>query len=225
MITWVQRYRGLSFVDACRFLGGEPLPGRPYPSEEHPVTDPAAIPPGPDWQQAVWNVVNQAAVNLWNPVGVQALAYLKRRDLSRDTIAQAKLGFVHGHSWEWQTIGHVNVPCGITIPWFIGKELWAVKVRRSAGAPKYVQIAGGSASGLYNLTRMEGHTTVLFVEGEFDALLAQQKAAGLGEVVTLGSASVTLNPFWLSDLVTYRTIWLLMIPMKRDAKARHGSRR
>ncbi len=221
-IAWLQLYRGLSFVDACRFLGGEPVNTRRYHSEEHAVTGSPAIPPSLDWQQAAWKVVKQAVANLWNPVGAQALAYLKRRGLSGDTIAQAQLGFVPGHYWEWQTIGQMNVPCGITIPWFIGSELWTVKVRRGGGPLKYIQIAGGSSSGLYNLASVEGHTAVLLVEGEFDALLAQQEGAGLCGVVTLGSASNTLNHSWLADLVVCRTI---LVAYDSDEAGRKGAAR
>ncbi len=134
------------------------------------------------------------------------MRYLKQRGLTEETILRARLGLVPGRSWEWLRIGKLTVPCGITIPWFVGQELWAVKVRRAAGQPKYVQIAGSSAHGLYNAAALEGHETVLLVEGEFDALLAGQECGGLVGVATLGSAAGTLNPHWLPLLLHCRTI-------------------
>ena len=117
-----------------------------------------------------------------------------------------RISWVPGRPWEWLRLGNLTVPCGISIPWFVGQELWAVKVRRAAGLPKYTQIAGGSAQSLYNAASLEGHETVLFVEGEFDALLAEQECARLVGVATLGSASGTLNSHWLPVLLHCRTI-------------------
>jgi DNA primase len=223
VIAWLQHYRGLSFDEACRWLGGEPVTGCPGQRPAHSPPLVSAVPPGLDWQQAAWSVVRQAAANLWNPVGVQALSYLKRRGLSGDTIAQAQLGFVPGHYGQWRTIDRFHVPCGITIPWFVGSELWAVKVRRGRGTPKYIQIAGGSASGLYNVESVDGQTAVLFVEGEFDALLAQQESGGLCGVVTLGSASNTLSHSWLTDLLSCRTILVAYDADEAGAQRRGAS--
>jgi DNA primase len=114
------------------------------------------------------------------------------------------------------------VPCGITIPWFVGQELWAVKVRRAAGKPKYTQIAGGSAHGLYNAASLEGHETVLFVEGEFDALLAEQECAGFVGVATLGSAAASFDPHWLPLLLSCKTI---LVAYDADEAGRKGAAR
>jgi hypothetical protein len=61
-----------------------------------------------------------------------------------DTVRQARLGYVHGSPRAWQRVAGLDVPCGITIPWWEAETLWAVKVRRAKGALKYQQIAGGS---------------------------------------------------------------------------------
>ncbi len=222
VIAWLQRYRRLSFGEACRWLGGEPVTVHSGRRSAHSPSPVSAVPPDLDWQQAAWRVVRQAVADLWRPVGYQALSYLKRRGLSGDTIAQAQLGFVPGRYGQWRTIDKFNVPCGITIPWFIGSELWAVKVRRAAGTPKYTQIAGGSASGLYNVDGLAGHAAVLFVEGEFDALLAQQECGGLCSVVTLGGASNTLSHSWLNDLMACRSI---LVAYDADEAGRKGAAR
>lgn len=200
-IAWLQHYRGLTFQEACRFLGGELVTDRACPRSAQPTRPDNSLPPASEWQDAARKVVKQAVVNLWTPVGSRALAYLKERGLSRDTIWQARLGFVPGRYSQWNRMEGLNVPCGITIPWFIGDSLWAVKVRRAAGSPKYVQIAGGSAGGLYNAPSLAGQRLALFVEGEFDALLGQQESGGVCSVVTLGSASSPLSSVWLTDLI------------------------
>ncbi len=59
---------------------------------------------------------------------------------------------------------------------------------------------------VYNAANPEGHETVLFVEGEFNALLAEQECGGLVGVATLGSASGMLNPRWMPLLLHCKTI-------------------
>ncbi len=149
---------------------------------------PAAKPPSLQWQRTAWRLVKGAQANLWSPQGAYALRYLRRRGLTAETIQRAHLGYLPGHHWEWRLFDGWRVPCGITIPWLADNSLWAVKARRAAGLPKYTQVAGGSTAGLYNADSLEDHVAVLFVEGEFDALLAEQEAKGLVGVATLGSA-------------------------------------
>jgi DNA primase len=207
ILDWLQRYRGLTFEEACRFLGAVDPGGRfIYRVRSERPKIPEAQPPAGEWQTAAWNVVVKAESVLWSPYGARALRYLHRRGLTDETILSARLGLIPGRPWEWLRLGNLTAPCGIAIPWFVGQELWAVKVRRAAGLPKYTQIAGGSAQGLYNATALEGHETVLFVEGEFDALLAEQECGGLVGVATLGSAAASLNPHWLPLLLHCKTI-------------------
>lgn len=206
-LDWLQKYRGLSFEEACAYLGAE----KNHPSATCRVRRgrspiPEAQPPAEAWQREARKVVDSAERVLWSEQGERAIQYLKRRGLTEETIWRARLGYIPGPPWEWLKIGKLTVPCGIVIPWLVGKELWAVKVRRAAGLPKYTQIAGGSAHGLYNAANLEGHETVLFVEGEFDALLAEQECGGLVGVATLGSASGALNPHWLPLLLHCKTI-------------------
>lgn len=209
VLDWLQRYRGLSFTEACEYLGAD------HPSERKRCicrSEPAARfareaePLGSGWQEDAKKIVDGAENALWSPDSERALRYLKKRGLTEETILRARLGYIPGRPWEWLRLGNLTVPCGISIPWFVGQELWAVKVRRAAGLPKYTQIAGGSAQGLYNAAALEGYETVLFVEGEFDALLAEQECGGLVGVATLGSAAGTLNAHWLPLLLHCKTI-------------------
>ncbi|MEP7288645.1 MAG: hypothetical protein ABI947_23065 [Chloroflexota bacterium] len=85
------------------------------------------------------------------------------------------------------------------------QKVWAVKVRRAAGLPKYTQIVDGSAQGLYKVTALEGYETVLFVDGEFDALLVEQECTGVVRVATVGCAARMLNSHWLLLLLNCKT--------------------
>jgi hypothetical protein len=94
--------------------------------------------------------------------------------LTTKTIRKARLGFVPGDFREGREIAGLNVPCGIVLPWFAADALWAAKVRRAYGEPKYVQIAGGSSHGLYNADRLHANRLALQLDDGF--------VAGLGVV-------------------------------------------
>ena len=218
LFDWLMNYRRLSFPDALVVLG--------ECREVHVRSGPqiqtiASEPPPEDWQRAVRQVVNVAEETLWSSEGEPALNYLlEGRGLSTATIRKARLGYVPGDFREWREIAGLNVPCGIAIPWFASDALWAVKVRRAYGLPKYVQIAGGSTHGLYNADTLHLNSVALFCEGEFDALLVQQEAGNLVSPVTLGSATARLTARWYGMLVGHRTIY---VSYDRDVAGERGS--
>jgi DNA primase len=200
VFDWLQQYRKLSFQEALRALGEAPH-SAPSVTANRPT--PPVEPPPDDWHAAARQVVVWAEDRLWDGPDEWALSYLlEKRGLQPRTIRQARLGVMPGGYRQWRMMAGLRVPCGIVIPWFTGETLWAVKVRRESGQPKYVQISGGSSGGLYRGDALEGAETVLFTEGEFDALIAHQEAGRLITAVSLGSASATLNDRWLLDLVT-----------------------
>jgi DNA primase len=113
---------------------------------------------------------------LWCRSGRDALKFLRRRGLSDQTIRAARLGYDHQKD-------------GVTIPWFDGKQLRMVNVRRLNGEPKYDAEAGSVRGILYPSAKLQAGDPILLVEGEFDALLANQEAGKIVQAVTTGSAS------------------------------------
>jgi len=100
-------------------------------------------PPGPAWQAAGRAFVARAREALWAPAGERALAWLRGRGLSDDTIRAAGLGY-NGQderqprrAWDLGEGKPLWLPRGIVIPWEAGGALWRINVRRPAGAPKY----------------------------------------------------------------------------------------
>jgi len=217
-LDWLQNYRRLSFVEALHVLG-QPSDNIPIVAREQLAL--SSEPPGWDWQQAAERVVSRAEDILWSLGGEAALLYLLERGLTTRTIREARLGYVPGDFQEWQVIEGLRVPCGITIPWFAADSLWAVKVRRAAGEPKYQQIKGGSAGGLYGANRLEGRDVALFCEGEFDTLLVHQEANDLVAAVTLGSATNKLSTRWYAELATCREI---LVAYDRDLAGKNGAK-
>lgn len=219
VFDWLERYRGLSFQEALEALGEMPRTALARPVDR-PMA-PAEPPPG-EWQVAARQVVEEAEETLWSVRGEQALDYLTGRGLAGETIRAAHLGVVPGGYRQWRTIAGLSVPCGITIPWMTGETLWAVKVRRAAGQPKYAQIAGGSSSGLYRGDALPGAKAVLFCEGEFDALIAHQEAEPLVTAVSLGSAGNGLSDRWIGDLVM---VPLILVAYDVDQAGAQGAAR
>ncbi|MBZ0298740.1 MAG: toprim domain-containing protein [Anaerolineae bacterium] len=220
LFDWLMTYRRLSFPEALAVLGEYPDEHRlPRPQIETITSEP----PPEDWQRAARQVVNVAEETLWSTEGEPALHYLlEQRGLTTTTIRKARLGYIPGDFREWREIAGLSVPCGIAIPWFASDALWAVKVRRAYGLPKYVQIAGGSTHGLYNADTLHLNTVAMFCEGEFDALLVQQEAGNLVSPVTLGSATARLTSCWYGMLVGHRTIY---VSYDRDQAGKRGTER
>lgn len=220
VLDWLQQYRHLTFTDAVRVLG-EPLP-EGKPSDQKQQMRANAEPPLWSWQDQAREVVSLAEEILWSTEGEDALAYLTGRGLTTSTIRKARLGYMPGDWRESKSVAGLEVPCGITIPWFAVGALWAVKVRRAYGLPKYLQIKGGSAAGLYGADALpEGHAA-MFCEGEFDTLIVQQEARSLITAVTLGSAANTLASRWLSELTSCRNI---LVAYDTDEAGVRGAKR
>ncbi|PWH18183.1 MAG: hypothetical protein DDG60_00750 [Anaerolineae bacterium] len=100
-------------------------------------------------------------------------------------ISRADLGLPveEGKSKVW-------LPQGFVIPCQVGADLWYIKIRRPQGNPKYIHIPG-SVPALYmaeNLVMFKDRS-VVFTEGELDALLAWQEVGDLAGVATLGAST------------------------------------
>lgn len=219
-IDWLMQYRRLSFTDAAVVLGERIA----YPTREvvHRGLKSLSEPPEWSWQQRAERIVNQAEETLWSEVGEPALNYLMGRGLTTRTIRSARLGYVQGDFRGWRTMESMDVPCGITIPWFAAGALWAVKVRRASGTPKYQQIKGGNVNGLYGADGLADQEVALFCEGEFDALICRQEVGELVAPVTLSSATVALSSRWYAELTYCHTI---LVAYDRDAAGEKGANR
>lgn len=218
-LDWLMNYRKLSFDAALQLLGN---PDEKPSTSEHKRLKIAAEPPDRAWQTAAERIVVLAEETLWSERGETALNYLTGRGLNSRTIQSARLGYIPGDFREWRALEGLHVPCGITIPWFAAGALWAVKVRRAYGTPKYQQVKGGNTNGLYGADILADHNVVLFCEGEFDTMLARQEAGALTAVVTLSSATATLSSRWYAEFTSFHTI---LVAYDRDAAGERGANR
>ena len=213
-ISWLQEYHGLLFQDACERLSSGDLPlvdraNRPRVEKVELLSEP----PDSDWQKAARKIAQQAMDTLWGGEGKRAWRYLEEeRGLTEKTIVEAGLGYVPGDYREWKTIEGLNVPCGITIPWFASGALWGIKVRRAAGEQRYHQVSGGNIKGgLYLADTIKPGLPILITEGEFDALIARQAGIEMIASAAIGSASnKRINSRWFPKFITAPSILIRM---------------
>jgi len=132
--------------------------------------------------------------------------------LSDETIRTAHLGFHACERYEdRQAWGlqpktddegreqRVWLPHGVVIPWYVGGQLWRVKIRRAQGDPKYAQPAGGT-NALYNADALTPIRPAVIVEGEIDTLTVNQCAGDLVTAVATGSTGGARELRWIARL-------------------------
>ena len=201
-IQWLRERRGLSFMDACRYLGREP--GMRSGSARHPepaVWEPKeANAPLEAWQTRARTFLDQATAALWSEQGESMREWLRaKKGLQDATIREASLGynpadiFAPRKSWglahELKEEGKERrqwLPRGLVIPLLRGGEIHRLRIRRDApgDGARYVVIGGSSSAPM--TMNFDGDATII-VESELDALLLSQEAGDLVGVVALGS--------------------------------------
>jgi hypothetical protein len=127
---------------------------------------------------------------------------LHSRGLRDETIKGAHLGYNGTDRRElgkpWGLDRAVWLPRGIVIPWEVEGKLWALSIRRPAGEPKYLTVAG-SANALYGADELQPRGAAVLVEGVFDALSVRQAAGDLVAAVACGTGGAR-HPMWIARL-------------------------
>jgi hypothetical protein len=226
-LSWVMHYRRLSYQDAVHVLepalagsrGARSQPAQHNSESPSPAADyhPSAVdepepdwhalaaaaahpaePPGEAWQDLAVKIVDQAQDWLWGPSGEAALAFLRNDcGLYAETIREARIGYVHGEPDGWRALYGLSVPCGITLPWSIGGDLWGVRVRRLGGNPAFAEVAGGNVPGaLYWADNLLAGWPIVATGSEFDCLVAWQEGMDLVCPAVPGTAEALLNVRW-----------------------------
>jgi DNA primase len=199
VIELVKTVDNVDFKAACEQLGlqldGKPArrrpaaprrsePRRPKPSQLR--ADYAAY--RPEWQDAAQRFITESMLRLWDDEHALAYLYNERR-LTEGTIKAAELGWNPAERHDQWAGVDVWLPRGIVIPWNLDGNIWRIRFRgldasyhqMSYNGMKYPQVKG-SANGIYVGGRhsgVDGNTTIVLVEGEFDALAITAHAPGL----------------------------------------------
>lgn len=200
---WFLREQGYSHQQTCEELNVDPqeLFGDSYSHQEVKlplflVSDEA---PNKKWMEAAAAFILTCEKILWSSKGQTARDYLQSRGLTQETIKRAHLGLCpdwHKASLEsWGLSAEqllktddpqIKIPRGITIPWFVGGDIWKIQLRRPD--KQYFQVLG-SADCLYNVDAIQPDKPVLLVESEIDVLSAQQESGELVACIATGSTS------------------------------------
>jgi len=201
-IHWVMEYERLGFREACEKLGAVDV--KPVSVADFPKLDKPYCPPTARWQQAGRAIVEECAANLNanNEKAQRVRNYLFRRGVKRETINDFKVGY-NPKSME---IAGLWVWAGITLPAFMGGDIWGIKIRLLPEHPFKCQTCGehltmtgpcpkcgkknkyrqvrGSEPALFGANTLEDRRAVFACEGEFDAMLAYQEGHLYGGVFT-----------------------------------------
>jgi DNA primase len=237
VIDFLRDYTGLSFVAACDELGVEPGRVSTTPTRHRLSADEG--PPPRLWQERAAAVIQQAQHQLWSQRGQTALAYLKSRGFSDDTIRVAALGYIpctRDGRWYQDALEHwglprhddahdgVWLPEGILIPWYADGHLWKLHIRRLGGLKdgdaRYVQVKG-SREGLYNSDAIQVDVPLVLCESEFDALSGQQACGELAACVATGATTRARRDRWLARMGLATCV---LVAYDNDPPDRNGTR-
>ena len=193
--------RGLSFKEACLFLGRElqrPKANKPTPTIWEPKESKE---PGELWQAKARAFLNEAINNLWTPDGEAMLVWLKtNKGLNDATIKEARLGYNPSDLYEpraaWGldpiikddgTEKRLWIPAGLIIPLITNNKIMRLRIRRDdpGNGPRYVIISGSQTT---PLIIGKDKAAFVIVESELDALLLSQEAGDIIGVIALGTA-------------------------------------
>lgn len=138
-------------------------------------------------------LVTEAARRLWGPEGAEALAYLRGRGLTDETIRAARLGVVASIAIPTRDGDRTFRARGVVIPWFDGDRLAMVKIRQPEGrGPKYVEAFRDRPMLYPDPAVIAPGDPLIICEGELDTLLMAQQLPE-ASVITLGGASAEIT--------------------------------
>lgn len=201
-IQYLRERRGLSFREACEYLGREPGPRSSWARPARPAWTPReATAPAAEWQERARAFLDGAVETLWAPRGASMRAWLhEKKGLQDATIRKAGLGFNPADlyapraSWglpaalgEDGTERRQWLPAGLVIPLLHGGDVHRLRVRRSnpGDGARYVVVSGSCMAPMaWGLER----PALVVVESELDGLLLSQDVGDLAGVVALGNA-------------------------------------
>ncbi len=219
IVKFIGFMEGISFLEACEHLGVL-LDDQPVTAHKRAYNPHDDDPPVEEWQRHAKAFAETCKANLWATPAI--LAWLRARGLTDEMIDRAGLGynptdrFIERKDWGIERQDDpkkIWLPRGITIPWLIEGQLWAMKIRRSKSdmerdhkrgikkPSKYVLVSG-SSNGIYGIDRIVADPSkpTLIVEGEFDKLIGEQCVGDFCNVVATGGTSNGHGERWALTL-------------------------
>lgn len=199
-IRYLMDRRGLSFKEACLFLGRHPGP-RVHSTRPATLWIPVeAKSPKELWQMKARNFLAIAINTLWSKQGESIRTWLKtEKGLSDATIIKSMLGYTPMDidepraAWGMEPLlrdgieQRQRIPTGLVIPLIKNDRVMRLKIicDDPDGSKPDVMVSGSSG---VPLIIGRGKSAVVIVESELDAWLLSQEAGDLCTVVALGKA-------------------------------------
>ena len=202
-IQYLREKRGLSFGDACKYLGHDPGPRTTGPRPTPPPWEPKdGTPPSAEWQAKARSFLDLVVSCLWSRHGDDTRRWLRdAKGLSNATIKAAELGFNPADRFEPRATWGLEpslkaddtphkqwIPAGLVIPLTIGGAVHRLRIRRNnpSGGARYVIVSGSSSAPM--VLNPERAAAAVVVESELDGLLLNQDVGDLAGVVAMGTA-------------------------------------
>ena len=195
VLDFLMAYHKETFKEALRRAGGEVQQPRRELGNGKPVQSPAPVQVLPDqtWQACAWKQTDEASDRLLeSESGEPGRRYLTERGISRGAMYMNMLGYVPIVKLR-PTPKHPNgfvIPHGaIVIPWLdVGNVVTAIKYRFTDGYKMRYTFWGDDMPYLFGLQHiLESDQTLLFVEGELNAISVLQTLPRGVSVVSAGS--------------------------------------
>jgi len=217
LIQYLRDVRGLSYIDACKALGKEPLMRNPLLSwtgrNNTSVWRPAE--PGevrPLWQEKAAAFSDHAEKMLRSTAGASVLEWLrKKRGLTDATIRAFRLGWNPRDMWRERKAWGLSeetkengrpkklwLPAGVLIPCFTDGKISRLRIRRQDLDKGEQDIDPDEKKGpRYYVIPGSTATSMVFgsntrnllvIESELDAMLLLQEAGSLAGILSLGNA-------------------------------------
>jgi hypothetical protein len=186
VIDFLMAYHKETFLEALKRAGGEVQKPASEAAKGKPVTSPAPVQvlPSEAWQRDAWQTIDEASSRLTSEeAGEPGRRYLLARGISKGAIFMNLLGFAM-----------IGKRPAIVIPWLdVGDVVTAIKYRfiddlAAQDKSKRFGFMRGSMPFLFGLQNiLETDKTLLFVEGELNAISVLQTQPRGVSVVSAGS--------------------------------------
>jgi len=207
-IKYLMEFRGMSYTDACSYLGVSPrsrtfsLNGqKPSSFREWEPPPPKEAPPV-EWQTKASERIEKARNSLWFGLCTNHIReWLFSRGIKEVTIKEASLGVLtlpsFGNRQDWGlpeklkedgSPTKLRISPGLVIPYIQDGIIQKINIRSfdPESESKYILLEGSAS-----IPMLWGDTeSFIIVESELDGLLLFQEAGDLVSIVALGSATM-----------------------------------
>jgi len=238
-IQFLRELKGLSFKEACEYLGVEKTSFRIHlPSSINATiksdtwTPKQTTDPNETWKDQAQRLSAHAEKELEKNKGIKR--WLADRGINAQTISKSRLGWnpksISYQRSEWGLSEKLNsdgkeiklwIPVGLLIPYIKDNTIKRIRVRRTNSTNRYYTVPGSSAE-MMNLGNSREY--IIIVESELDAMLIHQEAGDVVSTSALGSAQARPDALSYDILTKAKLILIALDTGTTEKKEKAGYR-